>query len=1046
MYTLRKVDHGPLLTKVKTHVPLRSRGGFREMPNSLPGGLHPSNRNAIDWNSKGTIVYGSHNLLFVVDAFRFKRVQTIELHTTAIDRVCWSPPFSITEQARSDDHRIASSDISGQIIISEPITATKKCQFAHAASNVLNMKWIVWKDMSRDFLLSLHSGDCLILWNTDNGEKMWSVTYTTSLFDMALDPFNSRHVAFSSVGCKIALCFDVSLNTVPMNSCRTVTLCEDQVKLATSIQSIVFHKAFRDILFVADQNQVYCFHTELFAVLFSTPLEPNVISLLCCSSRDAVFFVQASGSITLWIGTFSATYERTSAQLGLEKVAVGDIQRQGTQQRAVSAALCPVTQNSIAVVYSSGKLVLWQLTSEKPLAHDYRSSFIEDYLAFGKDLNTTPVGTLSIHQIAFLDALSSGVSCLRMRPLDDFSKGDNSLDKSPFEFSHLVAVGSHSGILHLIDVFTCDIIREFTIHSSPIKCLEWGGTFTVITSGYNHSLSSAQVVRNDLFATDIRTGMKRRIRPEADESPITLLRVSFYQCYLALAFQREPLEIWDLKGFRLLRRMSKTCPLIVDMAWSCKHHGIKTTEGGGLSIYRENLVVLDSDNRLYHVVVKGLHVKDGKEVNTQLKSGGWSVRTMAWKDDILVMGDAEGRIVIWDLGRRKSRDVRASRFPVVRMTFSRLAGDHTLAVLHPRELSLWDTEALTRQHHVSLDPSQSALDMDLCGVSPILLTNDNVLRYAPDVVKNSPMLEKDIPLLLNAKKVAQLKNDFQSASSEYPVLARIIARKVFTKLSCGDAVELSALKDQMLLSRFLGDMCLYQLLAIVCSTLSKDDTQLPPDLQLFWPNPVFRERELRVTCAACGATNVEEDKLVERAVVAGGKAKDLAIDRLISSSDLRHASMKAALLVSNQDCEQARSLIKLIATNLIASDMIEDGVELLFLVNAGGDACKYLQSQRQWNKSVVYAKMGLEDSEDVLNKWITHLSFDEKTHYMFAQASQGEWRQVSELLTNCGHSDLARIILRVSSPSPSLSPLDSRASNSSSLCEDNVQRAFSSSN
>ncbi|VDM68168.1 unnamed protein product [Strongylus vulgaris] len=166
-----------------------------EMPNTLPGGLHPSNRNTIDWNTRGAIVYGSHNLLFIIDAFTFKRVQTIDLHSTAVDHVCWSPPFSFIEQSRSEDYRIASSDISGQIIISEPISASKRCQFSNAASNVLNMKWFVWKDMSRDFLLSLHSGDCLILWNTDNGEKIWSVTFTTPLFDLAIDPFDPCHAS-----------------------------------------------------------------------------------------------------------------------------------------------------------------------------------------------------------------------------------------------------------------------------------------------------------------------------------------------------------------------------------------------------------------------------------------------------------------------------------------------------------------------------------------------------------------------------------------------------------------------------------------------------------------------------------------------------------------------------------------------------------------------------------------------------------------------------------------------------------------------------------
>ncbi|KHJ78414.1 hypothetical protein OESDEN_21965, partial [Oesophagostomum dentatum] len=278
--------------------------------------------------------------------------------------VCWSPPFSIIEQSRSEDYRIASSDISGQIIISEPISASKRCQFSHVTSNVLNMKWFVWKDMSRDFLLSLHSGDCLILWNTENGEKIWAVGYTTPLFDLAIDPFNTSHVAFSSLGCNIALCTEISLNNTPPNTSRNVTICEDQTKSAKSvstIQTLTYHNAYRDILFVVTVSQVHCFHTDLFAVLFSMNIEPNLISWLCCSSRDAVFAVQASGAVSLKVGAFAANDERADAQLTLEKLAAGEVQRQGTQQRAVGAALCPVTQSTVAVLFSSGRLVLWQL-------------------------------------------------------------------------------------------------------------------------------------------------------------------------------------------------------------------------------------------------------------------------------------------------------------------------------------------------------------------------------------------------------------------------------------------------------------------------------------------------------------------------------------------------------------------------------------------------------------------------------------------------------------------------------------------------------------
>lgn len=42
---------------------------------------------------------------------------------------------------------------------------------------------------------------------------------------------------------------------------------------------------------------------------------------------------------------------------------------------------------------------------------------------------------------------------------------------------------------------------------------------------------------------------------------------------------------------------------------------------------------------------------------------------------------------VWDVGNsRQSRHARSSRLPVLRMAFSRLAGDHTLAVLHQRSV------------------------------------------------------------------------------------------------------------------------------------------------------------------------------------------------------------------------------------------------------------------------------------------------------------------------------------------------------------------------
>ena len=90
-----------------------------------------------------------------------------------------------------------------------------------------------------------------------------------------------------------------------------------------------------------------------------------------------------------------------------------------------------------------------------------------------------------------------------------------------------------------------------------------------------------------------------------------------------------------------------------------------------------------NQNHSYHVVVKGLHVRDGKEVSTQWKSGAAFLRCMVWKDDVLAFGDSAGRVGVWDLGKSQCRQSglsQSTRGPVQRCVFSKLAGDYSLAV------------------------------------------------------------------------------------------------------------------------------------------------------------------------------------------------------------------------------------------------------------------------------------------------------------------------------------------------------------------------------
>ncbi|UMM12239.1 hypothetical protein L5515_001115 [Caenorhabditis briggsae] len=1026
------------------------------MPHTVPGCLHPSNgRNTIDWNDGGLIAYGSHNVIFIVDVLRYKRIQSIEHHQSAINIVRWSPARSPFADSSTFQPIVASADISGHIFISNAITAVQINQFSHPNSSVLQMYWYPWKDISRDYLLVLHSSSTVVLWNTVTGEKVWSHTYThVPLFDFTVDPFSLRNVIFSSSGNKVLVCSDIALSEPASSGHLFQVTSEDgsTTTTNTNIYLITYHKAYRNTVFIAINSSLHLVNPELMCCLARVPIESNIVSWMPSSRRDALFAVHSNGAATLRVAKFEPTEEKKpNASFSMEKICQTECVRPMNNQRIVAASLCPTTQSTVSVLYQNGKLVFWQLSNERvPLI--YRASFIEDLFGFNVNLDTKPIGELSLHQLSQMGALSSGVTCVRMRPMDELTKVENDpfgtvdyTNTSNAQFPantalgtlHLAAVGTNSGTVHLVDVFSSQIYRDFSVQPSLVKCLEWGGVYSLVTAGYNHSLSASQIVRNDVFITDIRTGLARRIRPETDESPITIIRVSYYHCYLALAFQREPLEIWDLKGLRMLRKMSRSCPIIIDMAWSNKHHSFKTTESTLQSVYKENLVLLDSENRIYHIPLRGLHVRDGKMVNTQWKSASAQICAMTWKDDMLAVGDVEGNLVVWDLGRRQSRQVRdVSHSRVLRMTFSRLAGDHTMAVLHSKEVTLWDTEAMTRIQSIRMDASKLCLDADLCGLSPLVLTNDNTLRFVVSNSKNQPLMDKELPFVYHDDANQVVRNWLEGTGSRKSSADRSPDEKQEENF-LDDALtwlenqknplietleaDVSKLRRERIVRRFTGDHFSADLISIVIDRFARSDTDhLPPNLQMFWDNAKFKERESRVISVACAAEQAMERRLVEQAVVVGGNAKERVTDRLIVSADLRYASIKAALLVSSQDNEKAKSLIKLIATNLIASDLIEDGVELLFLVGAGGDACKYLQSQKLWTKSIVYAKMGLVDPSEVEAKWIGHLADEAKQIRVLAEASRLNWPDVVEA-TSSVDPILARLILRTTTSTPPLS-------------------------
>ena len=71
-------------------------------------------------------------------------------------------------------------------------------------------------------------------------------------------------------------------------------------------------------------------------------------------------------------------------------------------------------------------------------------------------------------------------------------------------------------------------------------------------------------MRNELVATDLRTGRTRHLRNEAGREPeeerVTMIRVSQGKQYFIVAFAASPFELWDLRKLCLLEDDAEEVP------------------------------------------------------------------------------------------------------------------------------------------------------------------------------------------------------------------------------------------------------------------------------------------------------------------------------------------------------------------------------------------------------------------------------------------------------------------------------------------------------
>eukprot|EP01135_Chromosphaera_perkinsii_P011336 Nk52_evm16s2377 gene=Nk52_evmTU16s2377 len=246
-----------------------------------------------------------------------------------------------------------------------------------------------------------------------------------------------------------------------------------------------------------------------------------------------------------------------------------------------------------------------------------------------------------------------------------------------------------------------------------------------VNNGQYRGTSSSTGFRNMLYRTDIRTGRSVRMRGTRgrDRSCMRSIHVSHLRQYFVIVFDAQPIELWDLRTMSLLRDLP-VFSHVTALTWSPLHQsqmqkgfGHKQQEAnrksapggdgkngdkgesvvdtilddsatsvsgsnGNLSNRKSNLpqsvkehfVFTIPDGSMVHLNVENGIVHAGSKIQPELGMG--QISAMAWKDEVLVTGDVNGSLHIWDLRSKMSKTIATQHGCICKIVFEPQTGGH----------------------------------------------------------------------------------------------------------------------------------------------------------------------------------------------------------------------------------------------------------------------------------------------------------------------------------------------------------------------------------
>ncbi|GAY45481.1 hypothetical protein CUMW_089810 [Citrus unshiu] len=745
----------------------------------LPGPPSRNNFGSADLSPSGLLAFASGSSISILDSRSLQLISTIPIPPpTSAGSVASLSPFVtavkwipitlrcdlLSTEPGSSHLLLAAADRHGRVALLDFRLRSVVLWIdpdPNPKLGIQDLCWIVSKPDS--FVLAAINGPSVLsLYNTTSASCMWKYDASPEYLScIRRNPFDARH--FCVLGLK-GLLLSVRVlgqkeDEVVVKELQIQTDCTELLKLERELSAgaaslspasglfplymvkFTFSPHWRHIIFVTFPRELVVFDLQYETPLFSAALPrgcAKFLDVLADPNNDLLYCAHLDGKLSIWRRKEG---EQVHVMCTMEEL----IPSIGTSVPSPSILAVLVSQSE-STIQNVAKLCLD--APHSPSANvdiDSPFEFSDDTLLLskthlisisddGKVWNwlLTAEGAGDLQKDAIKSGMDADVIDVALCGTNTNSGGNYPAVAVP-----LVALGTQSGAVDVVDVSANAVTASFSVHNGTVRGLRWLGNSRLVSFSYSQVNEKSGGYINRLVVTCLRSGINRafRVLQKPERAPIRALRASSSGRYLLILFRDAPVEVWAMTKNPIMLR-SLALPFTVlewtlpTVPWpsqtgpsrqsslSSKDHKADTTDGvstptiasssdskdasseGSQDDTSESFAFALANGALGVFEVHGRRIRDfrPKWPSSSFISSDGLITAMAYRLPHVVMGDRSGNIRWWDVTTGHSSQFSTHREGIRRIKFSPVVpGDRSrgrIAVLfHDNTFSVFDLDS-----------------------------------------------------------------------------------------------------------------------------------------------------------------------------------------------------------------------------------------------------------------------------------------------------------------------------------------------------------------